>query len=64
VVEGALAWSPGNGRWNGHLDTSILPGNGCYRVSLVVDGLHVASFQLDVVGSLSPAKQPGKAPIR
>ncbi len=59
IVDGALAWSSGNGRWNGHLDSSALPGVGCYRVSVVLDGADVASFRLDVVGSMSPAKAKG-----
>ena len=60
AVEATLTWGGGNGRWNGHLDTSLLPGTGCYRVAVVAGGLDIASFRLDVTGPVTLAKQPAK----
>ena len=57
-VETALEWGNGNGRWNGHVDTGRLGATGCHRIAIVVDGVQVASVDMNVVGSLAAAKNP------
>ena len=52
-----------NGRWTGKFDTSRLPGAGCYRVTVSLDGNAAGSFRLDLRGAdPSPSKGPGKDP--
>jgi hypothetical protein len=56
----AMGWQPDVARWFGHLETTGLPGPGCYTVTAALDGGAGPSFQLD----LRPAAQvsaPGKA---
>jgi hypothetical protein len=54
----ALGWS--GGRLLGHLDTSVLPGAGCYTVMAAPDGGVGPSFTLDVRGP-DQASAPGRA---
>ncbi len=52
-----LGW--GSDRWSTNLDTSGL-GPGCHRVVLVVGGLDVDAFTLDL-GGTEPAAAPKKS---
>jgi HYR domain len=49
-----VAWQRGPGRWMDVVDTSRL-GMGCQSVSLVVKGMTLGSFRLQLVGSVSGA---------
>lgn len=53
-----LDW--GSGRWNGHLDTSLV-GPGCFIAWATLNGNDAGSFALDVRGP-DPAKNPAGSP--
>ena len=57
LASAALAWSDGNARWNGKLDTAGLA-NGCHAATLSVDGLRLEGFRLWMTGGPSEAKHP------
>jgi hypothetical protein len=48
----------GSGRWNAHLNTTILAGS-CHVVTAWIDGLEAGSFQLQLTGS-EPVKTQAK----
>ena len=53
-----LAWD--GGRWVGHLDTSMLPGPGCYQAAASLDGNVAGSFRIDLRGAdATPATPKG-----
>jgi hypothetical protein len=55
AVDWALEYRPDPGRWFGHLDTSRFAGSGCYRASLVIDGVEAGAFRLDLSGAAATA---------
>jgi hypothetical protein len=64
TLNGPLEWGSGNGRWNGHIDTSRLGPTGCHRIGVIVDGVRVVSVGMEVVGSLAPATNQAKSRVR
>lgn len=55
-----MTWMPDAPRWLAHLDTSRLPGPGCYTVAASVDGGGGPTFTLDLRGAVE-ASAPGRA---
>jgi hypothetical protein len=54
-----------NGRWTGKLDTSMLPGPGCYTGTLSLDSQAAGSFQMDLRGTApAAAAKPAKGTTR
>ena len=43
-----MAWNPDSGRWMGHLNTSLLPGSGCYTGMASPNGTDGPTFTLDL----------------
>ena len=43
-----MNWNPDSGRWMGHLDTSQLPGSGCYTGMASPNGTDGPTFTLDL----------------
>ena len=56
----AAAWQPDTARWMGHLNTSALPGPGCYTVTAQVDESGGPSFRLELRGAVE-LRAPGQA---
>lgn len=48
---GTVAMSWDGGRWNGHLDTNMLGGPGCYKATASLDGNVAGCFRIDLRGA-------------
>jgi hypothetical protein len=55
-----MSWQPDSGRWMGHLDTSLLPGPGCYTSMASPNGSDGPTFRLDLRPAAEQAA-PGRA---
>lgn len=55
-----MEWRSDSVRWFAHLDTTLLPGPGCYTVGASVDGGAGPSFTLDLRGAVE-ASAPGRS---